>query len=123
MQLDMFAAPPMAPIVAQPNAHGVYSEDGAEVMTLPRDKTGWTGAPLAQISLLNTTEGWLMAVQANTMMAGFGHGLSGRFGGGFHASRWEALKRGKCALLAFCIGSNGDAADRNRIRHWVATLA
>jgi hypothetical protein len=122
-QLDLFAAPPMEVQAIAPNAVGVYPDDAAEAFTLPLDKTGWRGLPLAEVRLLRLPEGWLQATRVQTPVAGFGWGLCERFGGGYHESRAKALKRAKCTLLAFCIGNQGDGAYRARIGRWAQTLA
>ena len=121
MQLDLFAAAPMAAVVVEPNKHGVYPDDLAEVFTLPVDRKGWKGSPLAEVKLLHVPEGWLHSTSAQTTAgSGFGYGLCGRHGGGFHATRSEALHYARRQLLAFCIG--GDSELR-KISAWARALS
>jgi hypothetical protein len=121
-QLDLFAAAPMAAVAVEPNKHGVYPDDLAETLTLPVDRKGWQGLPLAEVKLLHIPEGWLQSTSAQTSSgSGFGHGLCGKFGGGFYATRSEALHFARRRLLAFCIGA-GDA-DHRKISTWAKALS
>ena len=120
MQLDLFAPTEQPISTCQPSAHGVYPADGAEILTLPVDKPGWKGLPLAEVCLLRLEAGWIEATSTNVEGGGFTSPLSVR--SKVYGSRGEALHGARRRLLAFCIGRSGKP-DGRRISQWAKALS
>jgi hypothetical protein len=127
MQLDLFAPAPMPALAILPNDHGVYPDDEAETFTCPRQQAGWRGMPLCEIKLLHLDRGWLQSTNVMLADQGGGHGLSEKFGGGFHETRGSALSAALDAIArrtAVMPGWTTVAAhDAWRVREWMGGIS
>lgn len=111
------------PSNAQPNDHGIYPSDDAEMLILPYLRKGWQGCPTAEIALLHVPQGWLASVGYQLSggdWRGGGYGLSPKWQGGFLPSRAAALDHARAALLRKVDGCEGKEAQR--VRDWLAGL-
>lgn len=145
-QLSLFDAPPAAqpraarpdlpllilasadhvlggPAHIEPNAHGIYPDDGAEHLVLPMLRKNWKGCPTAEITLLHHADGWLSAYGYQLSGGDFrggGHGLSPKWHGGFLPDRRAALDYAAKQLERRIDGCEGKEA--KRVREWLAGL-
>lgn len=127
MQLDLFAPAPMAALAILANDHGVYPDDEAETFICPRQQKGWRGMPMCEIKLLHLDRGWLQSVNIFLADRGGGHGLSQKFGGGFHDTREAALSsalKEVARRTAVMPGWPTTAAHEAwRVREWMGGIA
>ena len=121
MQTDLFAPPPMAALAIQPNAHGVYPDDQAEILTIDLGKRDY-----AKIRLLHIEGGWMESTS---------YGFADRGGGGplmarnLHPDRKSALDKA-IAQLRRHTDIRDDHADSQvvrrqaaQVREWLATVS
>lgn len=105
----------------EPNRHGIYSDDAAECLTLPRKRKGWQGMPIAEIRLLAIDGGWLESAAYDTQAGdcrGGGYGLAKKWG--FFPTRSAALDKAMAYLRKGAAGS--DSPDCRAIIAWLDTL-
>lgn len=103
----------------EPNEHGVWPYELAEHLTLPRNKKGWQGGPIAEIALLETPHGWLSSADYMLMgEAGGCYGLMTRPDGSFFPDRASALADAK-DYLYHSIQDYPDNPDAKAIRSWL----
>lgn len=111
--------------LAEPNYSGVYPDDEAERIFLPRKK-GKYRVHYAEIKLLRTPEGWLGCYDYNLAASGGGYGLSPKWA--VYESRDAALEavitqlRQRCSPEAYQHG-NGEAGERAKVCVWLDALA
>lgn len=100
----------------QPNACGVYAP--TETLALPNPKAGWRGAPLAEIDLLQLSDGWRSSIGAMLNASGRGEPITIRTPA--HPTREAALRHGIERLREWLM--RADEPQVPMVLRWLDTL-